>query len=244
MHQNLRTSFTLNDQTLMNLSKEERNKDGKLQKMQMLIPAQNYNTFFCLYAKFNGEITGGGDDVKFYPESCDLFLQNYYGDVTLGLVKLNQEVDIIYDAFIDQPIYLLKVHVRALHACVEFNQPQPIKVRKQPSILNYKDYADNTDWSSLMGGWINPNYLLRVLVYYDNLPTNIFDPKDSTNNNIFIDSYKYERDGDELYIKKFQRPDGTVFLPKGHNFGDFEIDEKNGEIITYKCRPAYVQFRL
>lgn len=236
MHQNLRTSFVLNNRSL-----NESKKEGfaYLQEMQTLIPVKQYGTFFCIYAKFTGELKDG----KLYPKTCDLFLQNYDGDVTVGLVSVDNEIDTIFDEFIAQPVYLLKIHVRALHAKAKFDKPQKIALKRPGSLKNYVHFKKkNENWGiDVHAEGIDPKFLINVLIYFDELPQETFDPKRDVNENLFIDSHRYKRDGDELLKKKFEKVGSGVLKP----LDQIVIDEKNGIIKPPpQCAPAYVQLYL
>jgi len=247
MHQNLRTSFVLNEEKVSdskNLSKQqweensEKEQEAYLQEMQTLIPATQYGTFFCIYAKFTGSFVDQG----FQPKTCDLFLQNYDGDVTVGLVSMDSDIDIIFDPLIGSPVYLFKIHVKALHANTKLEKPQEIKFRDSVSLKNYSGFEDNSWNIDAENNAINPKFLARILLYYDKLGTDIFNPKEDVNESIFIDSHKYQRDGDELFLKNYKRVKGEGFEPMDQNIT--EEEESKGIIRPKECAPKYVKFYL
>jgi len=241
MHQNLRTTFLLTEQ-LLGVESKQKDHDSYLREMQLLIPKQQYNTFFVIYGKFTGSID---DDGLFEPKTCDLFLQNYSGQVTLGLVKIEEDIDVIFDDVLNEPVYLLKIHLKALHAQTQFDQPQVINIKNAPSLNNYTgNEAGTSDWTTALSGQkLDPKYLMRVLVYYDDLDTDHFNPNIDVNEVKFINSSKFKREGDQLLIKKYKLYDGNnhgkIFEPLGNI-----IREDSGIIETEICEPLYVQFKL
>ncbi len=247
MHQNLRTTFYLKNQVIGKRADTNETFEEGLRRMQMLIPSMNYGTFFCISADISGETVNG----KFVPDSCNLFLQNYQGDVTIGLVGVEEEIDIAFDEVLGQPVYLLKVHLKALHAKTSFNRPQSLKIKEKPT---FDFYQNKEDWDHLetKNGTIDSDILLRVLLIYDDLDSDIFNPNGNVNSARFIDSNKYERDGDELFVKDFKitKEDFNVKQVtknmKISKWGNesWKIISNLGVIRTSKCKPEYVQFRI
>jgi len=241
MHQNLRSTLILSDESIEDYQTIE-NFEERQQKKQMLIPAMQYGTFFTIYAKFLGHIK----DKKFLPTHCDVFLQNYQGLVTVGLTKIQKTIDIVFDPEVNAPVYLLKINLKGLHAKPNFNQPQEIEISSNPLLSNYTETSD-ADWDSLKKGnnEIDSKYLLRVLVTYDNLDSDVFDEKNPVNDSKLIDSFAYERDGDDLLVKEFSVYNGNGKMePMAHLRGSYKIFKDEGKIVTYACRPSYVQFKM
>lgn len=232
MHENLKTTVSL---------RPEDNKKNIKDNWQILIPDYYSNTFYVLYGRFRGQL----DRSKFKPESCDLYIQNYQGIVTIGLVPTKEiEVDIAYDESINAPVYVLKVHLKALHANEELPNVS-LKILKEPSIAGHDYYHQNQTFQSLVTDTIDCNFRMRVEIIYDPIEEKYFN-KTKLEESRLIDAREFKRDGDQLTNiglnvynptkKKFQRPKHL----EGHHIHEKNMI-KSGVLVDKRCNPKYVK---
>lgn len=161
MHQNLKTTYSLN------LNNE----------WQTLVADYEYGTFYTIHCKF--EFNKGTKS----PKTCELYLQNFEGNVTLGLESINSNIEIIDDPLMGKPSYVMFIHVKALYSNNTLSK-KPISINNVPS--KYPEMKE-----------FHKDYALKVELIFDKV--NGFNENDM-NNAKFIDGARFIRDG-EGFIK-------------------------------------------
>lgn len=232
MHENLKTTISL---------RRENNLYEVDDRWQLIVPDYHFGTFFTLYGKFRGKCEGN----KFYIEECDLYLQNYQGIITIGLVSI-EDVDIAVDDILNEPVYIIKVHARALHANEKLERV-PLKIKQFPIIQRHNQYVEK--YQKMVQNYIDCNYRIRFEIEYDELSKTYFNREVLSNSRI-IDDSKYKRDGDQLFGKNYTLYDTKlgefVTLGSHDNEGcvikNSIIKVQEGVICSEKCNPKYTQF--
>jgi len=159
MHENLDTTYSLD---LNN-------------QWQTLVADYEYGTFYTIHCKFDFK-----KDTK-SPEKCSLYIQNFEGNVTLGLVSINPTIEIVDDPLKGKPSYVMFIHLKALHVNNSLNN-QNISIGEVP-----KNHPE-------MKGF-HKDYSLKVELIFDKVDG--FNENDLSKSK-FIDSTRFIRDGDGL----------------------------------------------
>jgi len=104
MHKNLITTFS---------AQESCNRLDSLQGFQHIVSDSSYGTFFSIYAKMNKE--SHPDDKGFYKiKDAVFYLQNFSGQVTIGIESVDPIIDMAYYSSIEEPVYFVTINVQAL----------------------------------------------------------------------------------------------------------------------------------
>ncbi|MHA7058245.1 hypothetical protein ACWGOQ_0013565 [Aquimarina sp. M1] len=287
MHENLRTTFSLNEflnrkkdteETIIEKCSKELSPEECLKKIvysnsnwQTLGGGYRYNTFFTLYGNIRGYFKKNeNDELTFFPENCDLFIQNYNGDVTLGLAG-PPTIQLVYHALIDDFVYNLNINLKPLYSN-EFllNQELFISPRGDNYFLRLSDKnqeklkkIEGISDGSLINLNITFDDLRQVQVQNGGISRQIFD-KDNLEESAFIDGHRYIRDGDQLLLKKYNTPinwdlsriNKSSFQPQYYQdiMEDFNFDDKNlplfwtfshldkeGTFLDLGCHPGTIR---
>ncbi len=221
MHQRLRSSFIL---------KQEK------QEWQRITSDTMYGTFFSIYAKFNYNESSSS-----IPLSCSIKIQNFQGAVTLGITSINSTIKLIYDKVINEYVYYIQIHLKALQASTEVNN----------SII-FEDFRHDyykKDNSEL--GCLDNKKLLFVGVFYENLHDEIDLTTVDVNTLPFIDTARYLRDGNQLHKKELSSIFNQSNLIDHGGKCEFKepvipVGETNEITLSYlkarPCRDLYVRF--
>ena len=237
MHENLRT--TVNFKPEYN---EIKSNAYKSTQWQTLGGGFRYNTFFMLYGNFRGIINSFGN---FVPSHCDLFIQNYNGDVTIGLSK-NQspKLELVYHPLIDNYAHRLTVYVKPLLAN-EFILDKELKVEPtNPNHFTALSPEKREEINDFNG--IPKNSIINLNIEFEGLSdTNIQNSKGShaifnqnnLRNSAFINSNNFIREGDQLLevsYSSYTNPDiRDLFNPNSFVNGYIEglVDKINNNIL-------------
>ncbi len=165
MHQNIKSSFSLNDENLW----------------QTVLASQAYGTFFTLHAKF-----------KFHantkkPKSCDLFLQNFSGMITIGLEGVHNKIELIHDPIMNKPSFVMYVFVKGLHA-------QESIINSEVEIINPLKNIASKEFSK--------DFPLKIELVFSDMEG--FNQNDLRNSSII--DLEFERDGENLLQKNYSEP--------------------------------------
>lgn len=99
MHQNLVTTFSL-DKKLNDFNVDE--------GYQQLRSDSQYGSFFTIYGKLNTE-----KNSDFYKlNKSKLYIQNFSGAITMGIEKIDDEINLIFDLDTLSPVWLLNVTLK------------------------------------------------------------------------------------------------------------------------------------
>jgi hypothetical protein len=230
MHENLKTTVSL---------RKEDNLREVNDNWQILIPDYYCNTFYVLYGRFRGEMNG----TNFIPKFCDLYIQNYQGIITIGLVSLG-DIDIAFDESINAPVYILKIHAKALHANEKLLN-QPLKLIESPSLKDHNNYWQKEEFKNLVNNAIDCNFRMRVEIIFDSLDKEYFNKKDLSNSRL-IDAREFKRDGDQLTnigINIYNTENGKFEIPdhlEGNHISESNMIKK-GILVDKRCNPKYVK---
>lgn len=230
MHENLKNTISLEQQT--------RNTNQRPDNWQLLTTDfNNYNTFYTISGRFRGVCKGN----HFYPEDCDLHLQNYAGFMTMGLTGVDA-IDCVFDYELGAPVYLLKIRVRAAYANEQLMN-QKIQIKTPFSISKYSAQYDH-----LLTNYIDCTFNLRVEVITEPLDGKLFDYRNLVGSSI-VDPIQYQRDGDRLFKKKYDVYDkekGQFIVLNGkyseeeiHVDDIFRFVEDDGVLLDNRCNPKY-----
>ncbi|MEM6721289.1 MAG: hypothetical protein AAF611_18320 [Bacteroidota bacterium] len=234
MHENLKTTVSL---------RKEDNLYGESNNWQLLVPDLGFNTFYCIYGRFRGNTVNN----KFYPEECDLHLQNYNGIISIGLSKISN-IDLVYDELLKEPVYLLKIYVKALHANEQIIQHR-LRMSSFFNISEHQEYHSN-GYSQIEKNGVNLNYYLRIDIIFEEMPEELFNINDLSNSKIIDDSI-YKRDGDQILRPSYELYEGLqegekIFTKLPKNKGDeghssLRAYILDGTIYDDRCNPKYVK---
>ncbi len=103
MHKNLITTFNLN---------EELNSFENLRGFQPLRSEQAYGTFFSIYGKIKGVVNKNKN--TFIPDEAVFYLQNFKGNITVGIDNEKIEIDTAFDEETKLPVYMVNFFVSPL----------------------------------------------------------------------------------------------------------------------------------
>lgn len=172
MHENLKSTYSLSQQS-----------NSKNEGWQTLVANSNYGTFYTIHGKFKFEENTNT------PISCDLYLQNYQGNVTIGIVSVHENIFLVEDSLHDTPTFVLVVHLRALYAN-NYESNQPIKIDN--SKLTKPHFKDINEFGT--------NHALKVEVIFDDVENFT---KENHEQSPFIDQSIGIREGDDIVIPDY-----------------------------------------
>ena len=166
MHQNLKTTFSLNLEN----------------EWQTIASSKAYGTFYTLHAKFKYQ-TGTKT-----PVSCDLYIQNFSGFITLGIDEVNTEIILMHDPLMGKPSYVMHISLKALQANDTITN----------HLISLKDDLDD----DIIVEELTTDYDLKIEVLYQKIPGfNANNLRAST----AVDM-SYQRDGESLLKKTYSEP--------------------------------------
>lgn len=166
MHQNLKTTFSLDLEN----------------EWQTIASSKAYGTFYTLHAKFKYK-TGTKT-----PESCDLYIQNFSGFITLGIDAVSTDIILMHDPLMGKPSYVMHISLKALHA--------------NDTITNHTiNLIDDLDDNTIVDEF-SKDYGLKIEVLYEKIPG--FN-EDNLRTSTAVDM-SYQRDGESLLKKTFSEP--------------------------------------
>tara|TARA_R110002050_G_scaffold300018_1_gene467348 strand:- start:25277 stop:25936 length:660 start_codon:yes stop_codon:yes gene_type:complete len=218
MHETLRTSFKL------------QKKDAE---WQSITSDYAYGTFFNLYAKFEFK------EDSFNPISCSIKIQNFQGNVTIGLSEIDENIKIYYDKSLQEYVFLIRIHLKALTAKTELTS----NISFDGSTNHY-----HTDNMVTQTQFTNKN-LLFVELIYDKLYTD--EQLEDVNKLKYIDGLRHLRDGDQLLVKELSIygnkenviHDADSTNPRSSKNVDLNGNEKDYKYVESRpCRNTYVRF--
>jgi len=166
MHQHLKSSYSLG------LRQTEKD-----QAWQTLVANKAYGTFFTINGRFSFE------EGTYKPNKCELFLQNYQGNVTIGIVSIKEEIQIYRDTLLDNHTLVLVVKLKALHS---------------NNKLTKAVFIENNSFVNEFSKNVN----LKVELIFDEIDSF---SSENPNDNIFIDEARFLREGDDLVKPTYQR---------------------------------------
>jgi hypothetical protein len=219
MHKNLVTTFCMD---------ESYNRLDSLKGFQHIVSDSSYGTFFSVYAKMNRE--SHPDDKRFYKiKDAVFYLQNFSGQVTIGIDSVDPEIDMAYYESIEEPVYFVTINVQALSFqpfypasnSVLFDEAEDevlsegqqlsgfdFTLKDDLSIKNFK-YLENLKLK-LKDGYLTSGY---KIVFHINFKENdAFISKDNLAKSVFLDDKYYARYG-EVVISHFEE-DLSPLIPK------------------------------
>ncbi|SEC93556.1 hypothetical protein SAMN04489761_4015 [Tenacibaculum sp. MAR_2009_124] len=179
MHQNLSSTYWLNQPYSPDSDKS----------WQTLAASQAYGTFFTISGKFRFK-----ENTKI-PEYCELYLQNYQGNVTIGIHSIKKEIEVVKDPLFNRPAYVLVVYLKALHT----------KIKEQQSVIIKSDITDMNEFKK--------DFNLKIEFVYKEAKDFVTPSKNhiSDGNRIitgferftFIDEHRVVREGDDFVIPEY-----------------------------------------
>jgi len=104
MHKNLITTFSFN---------KTNNMLDSLKGFQQIISDSAFGTFFTIYAKMRAEDVDGAADYYNLKDAV-FYLQNFSGQVTLGIESVDHQIDMAYHEGIEEYIYFITINVKPL----------------------------------------------------------------------------------------------------------------------------------
>ncbi|MBC3758818.1 hypothetical protein H7U19_10415 [Hyunsoonleella sp. SJ7] len=217
MHEQLRTSFKL--------VKEN-------PEWQCITSDFAYGTFYSIYAKFEFE------ENSFTPKKCEIRLQNFQGNITIGLVSIQDTIEIIYDKIVKQYVCYLKIKLRPLLANSYISQSITLE--------NKTDFWYDTTQTPI--NQLNSKNLLFVDIEYADIHENDdLTSIESTNELTFIDNVRYIRDGEQIFRKKYESILGLKIIDHlASKIVEEEVEVDGVKkivkyIISAGCRGVYVK---
>jgi hypothetical protein len=109
MHKNLITQISF---------EKEINRMDTLKGFQQIMSDFAYGTHYTIYGKFKGEfkLDEQGNELKdfFKMEEAVFYLQNYSGQVTVGLVEADPVIEMAYYEDLEEPVYFVNLSVTPL----------------------------------------------------------------------------------------------------------------------------------
>ena len=206
MHKNLVTTFCMD---------ESYNRLDSLKGFQHIVSDSSYGTFFSVYAKMNKE--NHPEDHNFFKiKDAVFYLQNFSGQVTVGIESVDPKIDMAYYESIGEPVYFVSVNVKSL-AYQPFyprsnnllfddledetlNSEQRLSgfefvLKSDLSIINYENFDDLK--IPLKDGYLINGY--KIVFHLNFIENKDFITKDSIGKSIFLDDKYYTRAG-ELII--------------------------------------------
>ncbi|TCI94921.1 hypothetical protein [Tenacibaculum sp. M341] len=234
MHENLQTTISLNP----NQNKSKKGKPEQNNQWQTLGGGVRYGTFFLIYGNFRDNRRGKKEGI-FVPTHCDLYIQNYHGDVTIGFDKSKEiTFELMYHPLMKEFVYTMSINLKAL--CGETFVLDKEIIMKTKTIEDFNVKVNDVNLKSkeslvdsLQGIQNNTCIVLDIkfddlkgvkIQYEDGSSSSVFD--DGNANSPFIDGHRFYREGSNLLVRKFD------FHSK------FKVKEETG-LTSDQLRRAY-----
>jgi len=135
MHKNLVTKISF---------KPSDNNFDSLEGFQEIISDVAYGTHYTIYGKFKGEFKDNDPNSnRFKITDAVLYLQNFSGQVTVGLVGIGNEINMAYYEDTQLPVYFIDLYVKPLYFSPFYPQTNTSKVDWKNEVLNNDETLDS-----------------------------------------------------------------------------------------------------
>lgn len=236
MHENLKS--TLSVQPEHNIFTETPDGNDQWQK---IASGSRFGSFFVIYGKFRGTFTND----RFMPKECDLYLQTFEGDITIGMTLLSKnpiEMEFAYHPLIRDFVYVMKLQIEALNSN-NFVKKNPIEIinlsRTYPTLVNSK----SSQAQSFSQGLPKMGNILVDMTFSDLSGIEITNRNgsrslflDNDPNSPLINGDKYVREGSQLYAKSFSIHPNNNALVDGFDFVNLDFNTDAVDAMQNKLR--------
>lgn len=175
---------------------------------QQIASGFRFGSFFVIYGKFRGNFTND----RFMPTECDLYIQTFEGDITIGMAAISKtpiEMEFAYHPLIRDYVYVMRLELEALNSN-NFIKQNPINVvnltRAYPSLVNTR----STHAQSFSDGLPKMGNILVDMTFSDLSGITINNRNgskalflDNDANSPLINGDKFTREGSQLFSRKY-----------------------------------------